>query len=66
MIIEGRTLESIEKDIIYLALKRNNFNRTRTALELDIGLRTIQRKIKRYFINGEIPDGVKSWNESRR
>lgn len=41
-------LEDAEKLLIMATLKRARFNRTRTALMLGIGIRTLQRKIKQY------------------
>lgn len=45
----GQTrLEDAEKLLIMATLKRARFNRTRAALMLGIGIRTLQRKIKQY------------------
>jgi DNA-binding NtrC family response regulator len=44
----GLTLREIEKAVILETLKRQNFNRTRAARVLGIGIRTLQRKIKQY------------------
>ena len=41
-------LEDAEKLLIMATLKRARFNRTRAALMLGIGIRTLQRKIKQY------------------
>jgi DNA-binding NtrC family response regulator len=43
-----QTLEMIERKHILFALATCNFNITRTAKELDIGLRTLQRKLKKF------------------
>ena len=42
------TLADIEKAVILETLKRQNFNRTRAARVLGIGIRTLQRKLKQY------------------
>ncbi len=44
----GVTLADIEKAVILETLKRQNFNRTRAARVLGIGIRTLQRKLKQY------------------
>jgi DNA-binding NtrC family response regulator len=45
---QGLTLAEIEKAVIIETLKRQNFNRTRAARVLGIGIRTLQRKLKQY------------------
>ena len=45
---EGMTLREIEKQVILETLKHQNFNRTRSARVLGIGIRTLQRKLKQY------------------
>lgn len=45
---QGLTLREIEKAVILETLKRQNFNRTRAARTLGIGIRTLQRKLKQY------------------
>ncbi len=47
------SIESMEKDFIYEALKKNNWNRTATAAQMGIHPTTLWRKIKR--LNLEIP-----------
>lgn len=44
----GMTLEDIEQAVIMQTLIRVDFNRTHAARALGIGLRTLQRKIKKY------------------
>lgn len=44
----GMSLKDIEKQVILETLKRQRFNRTRTAKVLGIGIRTLQRKLKLY------------------
>lgn len=46
--LTGRTLEQIEKLAIRNALRANNGNREATATMLDIGERTLYRKLKEY------------------
>jgi len=42
------TLEELEKIAIRVRLELLNGNRTRAAKSLNIGVRTLQRKLKRY------------------
>ena len=42
------TLRDIERSVILETLRRQRYNRTRTARVLGIGIRTLQRKIKLY------------------
>lgn len=51
----GLTLADIEKAVILETLKRQNFNRTRAARVLGIGIRTLQRKLKQYRADLGIP-----------
>ena len=44
----GMTLRQVEKDLIRKTLARTRGNRTRAAKILQIGVRTLQRKIKEY------------------
>ena len=44
----GTTLESMEETFICTTLARLNGNRTKTAEALGIGIRTLQRKLKKY------------------
>ena len=44
----GMTLEDIEQSVIMQTLIQRDFNRTHAARDLGIGLRTLQRKIKKY------------------
>ena len=44
----GLTLREIEKEVILETLKRQNYNRTKAARTLGIGIRTLQRKLKMY------------------
>lgn len=52
----GTKLADIERIVILETLKHKNFNRTHTARALGIGIRTLQRKLKRY--------GASSWGHS--
>lgn len=42
------TLADIEREFILWALEEHKYNRTHTAKALGIGLRTLQRKLKKY------------------
>lgn len=44
----GMTLKDIEKTVILSMLARHDNNKTHTARTLGIGIRTLQRKIKKY------------------
>ena len=44
----GKTIAEIEKEAILLALQASGGNRRKAAKRLDIGLRTLQRKLKEY------------------
>lgn len=42
------SLEDIEKNVIFSKLKENDWNQTKTANDLNIGMTTLWRKIKKY------------------
>jgi len=44
----GTKLKEIEKQVILETLKAEKYNRTHAARVLGIGIRTLQRKLKRY------------------
>lgn len=46
----GMKLKDIEKVVILETLKSQNFNRTHAARVLGIGIRTLQRKLKKYGV----------------
>ena len=46
----GTTLEAMEEAFICKTLARLNDNRTKTARVLEIGIRTLQRKLKKYGV----------------
>jgi transcriptional regulator with PAS, ATPase and Fis domain len=57
-IIESEpSLEAVEKDIIYKALKNNNWNRKLTAAQMGIHPSTLWRKIKRFNLQIPKQDG---------
>jgi len=43
-----RPLEDVEREYILAAVETAGGNRTRAAAELDIGLATLKRKLKKY------------------
>ena len=47
-ILIGKTMAEIEKEAILTALQASGGNRRKAAERLDIGLRTLQRKLKEY------------------
>jgi PAS domain S-box-containing protein len=53
-----KPLEEIEKEVILSALKRNNYDRGKTALELRISRTTLWRRMKKYGIHRRTGDGA--------
>ncbi len=51
----GMTLADIERAVILETLKRQSYNRTRAARVLGIGIRTLQRKLKQYRADIDLP-----------
>jgi len=47
-VLVGKTMAEIEKEAILTALQASGGNRRKAAERLDIGLRTLQRKLKEY------------------
>lgn len=47
----GTKLKDVEKAVILETLKQQHFNRTHTARTLGIGIRTLQRKLKKYGVS---------------
>lgn len=47
----GTKLKDVEKAVILETLKQQRFNRTHTARTLGIGIRTLQRKLKKYGVS---------------
>jgi DNA-binding NtrC family response regulator len=56
----GTKLKEIEKQVILETLKAEKYNRTHAARVLGIGIRTLQRKLKRYGLAqiGLVAEGV--------
>lgn len=50
------TLAEVEFVHILKTLRLNSYNRTHTAIALDIGLRTLQRKLKHWDVNAVFSD----------
>lgn len=50
----GMILSEIEKLAILATLKAQRNNRTRSAKVLGIGIRTLQRKLKQYQLEGDV------------
>jgi len=48
----GTKLEEIERTVILETLKHKGYNRTHAARTLGIGIRTLQRKLKKYGLAG--------------
>jgi DNA-binding NtrC family response regulator len=51
----GTKLEDLEREAVELALTQHHGNRTRAARALGISVRTLQRKLKAWGINGHGP-----------
>lgn len=49
-------LSDVERSVILRALKKHNFNRTKTAQELGINRRTLYEKIKEYGLETNLPE----------
>ena len=52
-----QSLSEVEKEYILAVLKLNDGNQTRTAEQLRIGSATLYRKLKRYGLIGQSPNG---------
>lgn len=50
----GMVLSEVEKMAILATLKAQRNNRTRSAKVLGIGIRTLQRKLKQYQLEGQV------------
>jgi len=44
-----RPFHEIERQVIEIVYRQNNYNKTATARQLRLGARTIQRKFKQWF-----------------
>jgi DNA-binding NtrC family response regulator len=56
-ILVGKTMAEIEKEAILTALQASGGNRRKAAERLEIGLRTLQRKLKEYRGEGGGDEG---------
>jgi two-component system response regulator HydG len=56
-ILVGKTMAEIEKEAILTALQASGGNRRKAAERLEIGLRTLQRKLKEYRGEGGSDEG---------
>ena len=45
------SLQDVEKGYILRSLENEGYNRTRTAATLEIGIRTLQRKLKKWGLS---------------
>ncbi|MFH1708972.1 MAG: sigma-54 dependent transcriptional regulator [Planctomycetota bacterium] len=54
----GATMAAIEKQAILQALGQNGGNKKKTAEQLEIGLKTLYRKLAQYGPEGEIPPKI--------
>jgi len=63
----GATLAEMEREVIRRTLEKLDGNRTRAARLLDIGVRTLQRKIRLYGLAaaGRVPAGAEKEGEER-
>jgi DNA-binding NtrC family response regulator len=53
-----KSLCRLEQEIILDRYEKFNYNKTHTARSLGIGIRTLQRKLKRYLQKGPLFDTV--------
>ncbi len=57
----GVNLRELEKKAILDTLAKNKGNRTKTAQELGISVRTLRNKLKEYRENNEVPEEYQIW-----
>lgn len=50
----GKSLEEIEKEVIYKTLEMTNNNKTKAAQLLGISLKTMHNKLNKYFLDDEV------------
>lgn len=48
------SIREIEREAIRITLQKNNENRTKSAIDLGISIRTLRNKINEYIQNGEM------------
>ena len=60
--VPGMCLRDVEQEVILSTLKYMGYNRTRTAKILGIGIRTLQRKLKKYQSNDPSTQTKQSFN----
>lgn len=61
---ETETMKSIEKAVILSRLNAKSWNRTHTAKSLNVGIRTLQRKMKKYNLLELEPAELKLKNQA--
>jgi len=57
VLLPGMTVEDAERQLIFLTLERTGGNKTRAAKLLDISLKTLHNKLRRYRELGLLPGG---------
>jgi DNA-binding NtrC family response regulator len=59
-------LENVVREHILTIYRANGYNKVKTAKLLEIGIRTLQRKIQRYEKEGHFIDPIRTLIEARR
>ena len=58
VLLPGMTVDDAERQLIFLTLERTGGNKTRAAKLLDVSLKTLHNKLRRYRELGLMPGGV--------
>jgi transcriptional regulator with PAS, ATPase and Fis domain len=58
VLLPGMTVEEAERQLIFLTLERTGGNKTRAAKLLDVSLKTLHNKLRRYRELGLLPGGI--------
>ena len=58
VLLPGMTVDEAERQLIFLTLERTGGNKTRAAKLLDVSLKTLHNKLRRYRELGLLPGGV--------
>lgn len=60
------TIEIIVREHILTVYRANGYNKTQVAKILGIGLRTLQRKLRKYEKDGHFVDPIRTLVEAKR
>ena len=58
VLLPGMTVDEAERQLIFLTLERTGGNKTRAAKLLDVSLKTLHNKLRRYRELGLLPGGA--------